>query len=58
MYGIGIPVTLLEAIVEFPKEMKEVVPKKLQECMEYASSIFCEKLPIPAVPETGEYWIH
>ena len=38
--------------------MKDTIPAKLQECMEFASSIFCEKLPIPAVPETGDHWIH
>lgn len=47
-----------EAVVEFPEDMKDVVPTKLKECMEYASSIFCEKLPIPAVPEVGKFWIH
>lgn len=47
-----------EAVVEFPKHMVDIVPNKLQECMEYASSIFCDKLPIPAVPETGDHWIH
>ena len=47
-----------EAVIEFPKEMKDTVPAKLQECMEFASSIFCDKLPIPAVPETGDHWIH
>lgn len=47
-----------EALIEFPENMKDIVPNKLQECMENASSIFCEKLPIPAVPETGDHWIH
>lgn len=47
-----------EAIVEFPKEMKDLVPNKLKECMEFASSVFCKKLPIPVVPETGDHWIH
>lgn len=47
-----------EAVVEFPEEMKDIVPDKLKGCMEYSSSIFCDKLPIPAVPEVGTYWIH
>ena len=47
-----------EALIEFPKEMKDIVPNKLKECMEFASSVFCKKLPIPAVPETGDHWIH
>lgn len=47
-----------EALIEFPENMKDIVPNKLQECMENASAIFCEKLPIPAVPETGDHWIH
>lgn len=47
-----------EAVIEFPKEMKDIVPNKLKECMEFASSVFCKKLPIPAVPETGDHWIH
>lgn len=48
----------MEAVVEFPALIKDTVPAKLQECMEYSSSIFCKKLPIPAVPETGDHWIH
>lgn len=47
-----------EALVEFPKELKDIVPNKLKEFMEYSASTFCEKLPIPAVPETGNHWIH
>jgi DNA polymerase I-like protein with 3'-5' exonuclease and polymerase domains len=47
-----------EALVEFPKELVDIVPNKLKEFMENSASIFCEKLPIPAVPETGKFWIH
>lgn len=47
-----------EAVVEFPKELEDIVPSKLKECMEYSSSIFCKKLPIPAEPATGDHWIH
>ena len=47
-----------EAVVEFPKELEDVVPNKLKELMELSSSKFCRKLPIPAVPEVGDHWIH
>lgn len=46
-----------EAVIEYPKEMPEV-SIKLQEAMEKASSILCDKLPIPAVPEVSTHWIH
>ena len=47
-----------EALIEFPEELVDTVPNKLKEFMEYSASVFCEKLPIPAVPETGKFWIH
>ena len=47
-----------EAVVEFPKELEDVVPLKLKELMELSASKFCRKLPIPAVPEVGNWWIH
>lgn len=47
-----------EAVIEFPKDMKDIVPNKLKECMEFSSSVFCKKLSIPAVPEIGDHWIH
>lgn len=47
-----------EAVVEFPEELKDIVPNKLKECMETSSSKFCRRLPIPAVPEVGKWWIH
>lgn len=47
-----------EAVVEFPKELEELVPNKLKFYMEKAASKFCKKLPIPAVPEVGTHWIH
>lgn len=46
-----------EAVIEYPKEMPEV-SNKLQEAMEKASSMLCDKLPIPAVPEVSTHWIH
>lgn len=47
-----------EAVVEFPKELEELVPNKLKFYMEKSASKFCKKLPIPAVPEVGTHWIH
>lgn len=47
-----------EAVAEFPKELVDIVPNKLKEFMEKAASVFCKKLPIPAVPEVGNHWIH
>ena len=47
-----------EIVCEFPAELKDIVPNKLKECMEKASSQMCKALPIPAVPETGDHWIH
>ena len=47
-----------EANIIYPKELHDIVPKKLQECMEQAASIICTKLPIPASAEVGDHWIH
>ena len=47
-----------EAVVEYPKEMKDIVVPKLQYYMEKGASVLCKKLPIPCVPETGDHWIH
>lgn len=47
-----------EANVIYPKELHDVVPKKLQECMEKAASIICTKVPIPAEAEIAPYWRH
>ena len=46
-----------EAVCEYPENISEP-PNKLQECMEKSASVICKKLPIPAVPEVGHYWIH
>lgn len=46
-----------EAVIEYPKELSEV-PKKLQSCMEKAAALYCTKLPIPAVPEIADHWVH
>jgi DNA polymerase I-like protein with 3'-5' exonuclease and polymerase domains len=47
-----------EANVIYPTELHDVVPKKLQECMEKAASIICTKVPIPAEAEIAPYWKH
>ena len=47
-----------EAVVEYPEELVDIVVPKLKSCMEEAAGVFCKKLPIPAVPETGDHWIH
>lgn len=47
-----------EAVIEYPKELKDIVVPKLKEYMEKGASVLCKKLPIPCVPETGLWWIH
>lgn len=47
-----------EIVVEFPAELKDIVPPMLKKCMEKAAAQLCTSLPIPAVPETGDHWIH
>lgn len=47
-----------EANIIYPKTLHDIVPKKLQECMEKAAGIICTKLPIPASAEIGTHWIH
>ena len=46
-----------EVVCEFPENMPEI-PSKVQFFMENAASRYCEKLPIPAEPAIGTYWIH
>lgn len=46
-----------EAVIEYPETMPEVA-NILKQFMEEASAKFCKKLPIPAVPEVGNHWIH
>lgn len=47
-----------EANVIYPKELHDIVPAKLKECMESAAALVCTKLPIPAVPEVAGFWRH
>ena len=46
-----------EINVEYPKEL-ESFPTILSSIMEKAAAIYCESMPIPAVPEVGDHWIH
>lgn len=47
-----------EANIIYPKELHDIAPKKLQECMESAAALVCTKLPIPASPEISDHWVH
>lgn len=47
-----------EVVIEFPANLKNEVPSVLKKCMEHAASVFCKKLPIPAVPEVADHWVH
>lgn len=46
-----------EAVIEYPKTRPEI-SDKLRKAMEKAAELICTKLPIPAVPEVGDHWIH
>lgn len=46
-----------EAVIEYPETMPHVADK-LKELMEFASSLFCKSLPIPAESSIGDHWIH
>ena len=47
-----------ETVIEYPKELKDIVVPKLVEAMEKGAALICKKLPIPAIAETGDHWIH
>ena len=47
-----------EANIIYPKELHDIAPNKLKECMEHAASLVCTKLPIPADLSIGDHWIH
>lgn len=47
-----------EAVVEYPKELNDIIPDMLRDCMEKSAAEFCKKLPIPACGEVGDHWIH
>lgn len=47
-----------EILAEFPKELKGTFPKKLEEIMFNAASVYCKLLPIPAEAEVATCWVH
>lgn len=47
-----------ELLVEFPEELKDTFPKKLEDIMLNSAAVFCKNLPIPAEAEVGTFWIH
>jgi hypothetical protein len=48
----------LEINSEFPVELKDVYPKIVEDTMAKAGAMFYHKLPLPAVAECGDHWIH
>ena len=44
--------------LRFPEELKDTYPKIVEDIMEKAAAKYYHKLPIPAVAEVGQYWIH
>lgn len=59
LFGIVLIVNLVhdEAVIEYPKTLENTY-KILKQYMEDSAAVFCKKLPIPAQPEVGSYWIH
>ena len=47
-----------EIVVEFPEELKDTFPKKLEDIMLKAAAEYCKSLPIPAEAAVGKFWIH
>ena len=43
---------------EFPEELKDIYPNVVAQIMQDAAAKYYHKLPIPAVPEVGDHWIH
>lgn len=43
---------------EFPEELKDTYPKIVEDIMEKAAARYYHKLPIPAVAEVSQYWVH
>lgn len=42
---------------EFPEDLDKF-PKIVEDCMESSASKYCKSVPIPAVAEVGDCWIH
>lgn len=47
-----------EINTEFPEELKDTYPQIVAKIMEDACAEYYHKLPIPAEPSVGTYWIH
>lgn len=47
-----------EINTEFPAELKDTYPKLVEKIMLDAGAKFYKKLPLPAVAEVGDHWIH
>lgn len=47
-----------ECNTEFPEELKDTYPKIVVNIMQEAAAKYYHKLPIPAVPEVNNYWVH
>lgn len=47
-----------EAIIEFPKELLGIADVKLRECMIEGAKPYCNLVPLGAVGESGDHWIH
>jgi DNA polymerase I-like protein with 3'-5' exonuclease and polymerase domains len=47
-----------EIILECPISMSQVVLKKLKECMEDASTLYCKIIPLKADPVITKVWKH
>lgn len=43
---------------EFPEELKDIYPKVVSQTMQDAAAKYYHKLPIPAVPEVADHWVH
>lgn len=46
-----------EICIDYPEELPEC-SEVLKKIMEEAADLICKKLPIPAAPEVGTFWIH
>lgn len=46
-----------EANCEYPEDLKEF-PDILKTLMENSASKYCKSLPIPAIPEISDHWVH
>lgn len=47
-----------EIVVECIEKLADKVAEKLTECMVFAGSVFCKKVPMKAEPVITQYWKH